>query len=731
MLGAEPITPFLDLVSLGDGEEQFPEILSLLCLAREKKWGRMRFLTEARHIPGVYIPSFFKPDEHGRLEPVFPDHVPTRRIVSDLNKARYPVNQVAPLGAVHNRLSVEIARGCARGCRFCHAGMVYRPVRERQPAQVEELVKTCLANTGFDELSFLALSAGDCTALKTIYENSHAQCQAAQTTMGLPSLRVGSVDEDILKKMSELRRPGITLAPEAGSQRLRDVINKGISEEDLLLHLVKLLEYGWRHVKLYFMIGLPTETDEDLEAIALLAQKARDAGGPGSPRLQITASISTFVPKPFTPFQWEAQIDLPEISRRISFLRDKFRNLKGIRLKWHDPAVSHLEGILSRGDRRLADVIEKAFRKGACFCSWAESFSLDPWLEALKECGLDAQCYIGTRTGCLPWSHINAGIREEFLSRERQRAHAGLTTQDCRFGSCHNCGACDSTYAPSLLAGAAPINHKLVFRERDQKAGYKRMDEKGKILLRNLDHSPPKLHPSLATRAIQLRCWHFKTGGYAFVSHLELQNILWRAFRKAHLPLAFSRGFHPLPLLSFGRALPVGVESVAEWFSIGLHTPMNPQEITIKLNECLENGLRIYHTEHTAQRAQTSIGETYRLDFPENANILQAVDTFAKFMEQDSMVFTHKTKKGEKDVNIRPYLQAWHVSVSPSGQRSIMFAADWSAGYLSPVALAQEILRPATININDVKITKLAQKFDSGKEYSTAISNDPRYKLHH
>ena len=278
-------------------------------------------------------------------------------------------------------------------------------MRERSLANITSLLDDCLHETGFDEISFLSLSTGDFSALKTLCHGVLDRCAREQISLSLPSLRVGSIDDEIIERMADLRRTGCTLAPEAGSQRLRDVINKGVSEEGLLLHAQKLLEHGWRLVKLYFMIGLPTETDEDLAAIADLCRKVRDAAGRGGPRLQVTAALSPFVPKPFTPFQWEAQISREEISRRVHLVRELFKGQKCLKLRWHEPAMSHLEGVLSRADRRMADVVEKAYHKGAIFCSWMEGFDLAPWLEALDECGISAEACIGAREagGPLPW----------------------------------------------------------------------------------------------------------------------------------------------------------------------------------------------------------------------------------------------------------------------------------------------------------------------------------------
>lgn len=706
MLGAEPLAPFFDLVELGDGEELLPEILELLQSARQNGWGRREFLRAASRIPGVYVPSLFRELPDGSHEALVPGYIPRRRIVADLDKASYPHKQVAPVGAIHNRLSLEIGRGCGRGCRFCHAGMVYRPCRERKPETVANLLSRCLEETGYDEVSFLALSAGDCTALKRIYLDAHARCRKEQTSLALPSLRVGSVDDEIMASMADLHRPGATLAPEAGSQRLRDVINKGISEEDLIRHARKLIEHGWRQVKLYFMIGLPTETDADLEAIPDLCRKTRDAAGRGGLRLQITAAISPFVPKPFTPFQWEAQIDLAETERRIAYLRDLFQREKGLKLRWHEPASSFLEGILSRGDRRLADVIELAFRKGALFCAWHEHFRLEPWLEALSECGLAADSYLVERNtdSRLPWEHFSAGVSREFLLRERARAYAAKITPDCRFGPCGQCGACDHPNQPSSLHGGGEARHRLVFAQRDQTDSP--AFEEGN--LRQHERARPKVEPGLVRRAIQYRLWHRKDQGAEFLSQLELQAVLSRAFRRAKAPVAFSQGYHPMPLVSFGRALPVGCASSTEWFSVVLHSWMDANQLAASLNACLPEGLRIFAVKKETGKPAQAISEIFSVELAGEGGLEFLADKFSAFSGRDSFLFTRQTPKGEKTADIRPCLLNWRLEAG-----ALRFATDWSEHYISPLLLARAI---SGADLEGMRVRKIRQVFADGSE---------------
>ena len=739
LLSAEPLTPFMDLMVLGDGEESLPDVLHLLERALDHGWSRDQLLREARLIPGVYVPSLFAPGADGALAPLLPDYTrPARRIVADLNAAVYPTRQVVPVGAVHNRLSLEIARGCTRGCRFCHAGMVYRPVRERSLANITNLLDDCLRETGFDEISFLSLSTGDFSALKTLCHGVLDRCAREQISLSLPSLRVGSIDDEIIERMADLRRTGCTLAPEAGSQRLRDVINKGVSEEGLLLHAQKLLEHGWRLVKLYFMIGLPTETDEDLAAIADLCRKVRDAAGRGGPRLQVTAALSPFVPKPFTPFQWEAQISREEISRRVHLVRELFKGQKCLKLRWHEPAMSHLEGVLSRADRRMADVVEKAYHKGAVFCSWMEGFDLAPWLEALDECGVSAEACIGAREvgGPLPWSHLEAGVSEEFLQRERERALAEKITQDCRYGACRQCGACDTKTGPSLLPhtaatakpDAALHRNRLIFSQRDQNAHEARRDAEGRLICRPQSSRPPQIAAELTLKAAQYRIWHSKMGGSAYLSQLELQAVLERALRRAGLPLSFSQGFHPLPLLSFGRALPVGVESRAEWFALTLHQALAPEEVAARLDPLLPPGMSVLRVDAVdkSRRTEQAEAEAFSLSLPTAEENAAVVRCFADFAALTSFPHTRQTKNGPRSADLRPLLRQWDAGYAgladarAEASAAVTFVADWHTLYLSPLLFCLAVLAPLGPENHlrsRLRLLKTAQIFANAQTY--------------
>ena len=441
---AEPMAPFFDVMVIGDGETALVDLLNAVAKGREAGVSRLELLHALTAIPGVYIPEFFDYDPETGVKPLVAGYGQVvKAVVADLDTAPFPSCQVVPFAqAVHDRLSVEIARGCTRGCRFCHAGMIYRPVRERSLETLEKLVGEGLGRTGYEELSFLSLSTGDFSALESLFAQSIDRCRRDQIAVSLPSLRAGTLSDSILSMMAGIRRTGATLAPEAATQRLRDVINKGITEDDILSHAKRLFEHGWQQVKLYFMIGLPTETEDDVRGIFELAQKVLAQAPRGAKRLQVTAAISPFVPKPHTPFQWDPQITLEQIRGRVNFLRELFATERRLTLRWHEPEMSFLEGVFARGGRELAPIVEAGWRKGALFCSWIDRFDLAPWLEVFAEAGLEPADWLAGRDPDkpLPWDHLSCGVSPAYLRLERSRALEGTVTGDCRYGACTGCG---------------------------------------------------------------------------------------------------------------------------------------------------------------------------------------------------------------------------------------------------------------------------------------------------
>ena len=450
----EPVADFFDLFTLGEGEEVNLELFELYRRCREEGYSKAAFLRRAAQIEGVYVPSLYAVayEKDGRVESVTPlEGAPARvrkRLLLDLDRAYYPDKFVVPfIDIVHDRAMSEIFRGCIRGCRFCQAGFIYRPVREKSPEVVDAQSRALCAGTGYEEFSLSSLSTSDYTRLEELLPRLLSWAEEEHTNISLPSLRVDGFSEELAGRLNVLRRSGLTFAPEAGTQRLRDVINKNLTEEEILSTADKAFSGGWTTVKLYFMMGLPTETSEDIEGIAALSQQVvnRYYANPGKPKgkgVTVTVSVSCFVPKPFTPFQWEPQDTVEELQEKQRRLVASVKTKK-ISLNWHDARTSFLEGVLARGDRRLSRVIEEAYRRGCTLDSWAEHFDFDKWMEVFRDCSLDPAFYANRRRSyeeVLPWDHLDYGVSKDFLKKESLRAGEGVVTPNCR-QSCSGCGA--------------------------------------------------------------------------------------------------------------------------------------------------------------------------------------------------------------------------------------------------------------------------------------------------
>jgi radical SAM family uncharacterized protein len=466
----EPIADFLDFVVLGDGEEVVADITEVVGAwkAGARAVGeRSVVLEELADVSGVYVPSLYRPvyaglDYRG-LEPVssrVPDIV-EKRTIADLAEFPYPRNQLVPLTeVVHDRLNVEVFRGCTRGCRFCQAGMITRPVRERPAEQVRSMVANGLRRTGYDEVSLTSLSTADYSGIESLVRDIvDVDGDGPAITVALPSLRVDAFGVGIATQLQHGRRAGLTFAPEAGTWRMRQVINKLIREEDLYSAVEAAFANGWRRVKLYFLTGLPSETDEDTLGIAELAKNCVEIGRAHTKSPSVTVSVGGFVPKPFTPFQWFGQNTIEELQRKINLLRDATRRMHGVQVKWHDPKATLVEGLMSRGDRRLGDVIETVWQRGGTFQEWNERFDLELWLDAMREHELDPDFYAHRhRTGdeILPWDHLSAGLHKDFLWQDWRDALAEVGLPDCRWTPCYDCGACTGYSIEHIVASATP-----------------------------------------------------------------------------------------------------------------------------------------------------------------------------------------------------------------------------------------------------------------------------------
>jgi len=633
----EPVAPFFDAILLGDGEEAIVELAAVVRDWKASRGTRRELWQALEGLGGMYVPAFFSMDfdQQGRLREIIPRgrrQTVRKRLLEDLHRARLSPRPLVPYcQIIHDRLNVEISRGCTRGCRYCQAGILYRPVRERRPEEVAAWVQQALAATGYEEVSLLSLSPGDYQALPWLLHRLMDLLSPQQVAVSLPSLRADTLSPEMMAEIQRVRRTGLTIAPEAGTDRLREVINKNLTEAEILKAARQAFAAGWQLLKLYFMLGLPTETPGDREAIPALVAEILRAGGRGR-RLHV--SLSTFIPKPHTPFQWEAQTGLEDSRRQLHEVKDRLVRL-GVQVKWNSVAQSWLEGIFSRGDRRLTPVLVAAYRRGCRLDAWSEHLRLEPWRQAFRDAGVDPEFYLRGREEdeVLPWNHLETGVSRAFLLEERHRAYEGRQTPDCRLAGCQNCGVCDGRTVDLRLAETP-----------GEKA---------------LAPSPAPTAPAPA-QPRWYRLIFAKLDDARWLSHLELVSAFYRSLRRSGLPLFYSSGFHPLPRVVFHGALPVGVESLAETLDLALSEPVSPGTIPARLNSVLPPGLKILRAERLYGKRRTPpvAAVHYRVRSPDP---VFSVEPAATFLAQEEAWIRRRRPKGTKTVEMRHLVAALEV----------------------------------------------------------------------
>ena len=676
-----PMTAFIDAFVIGEGEEVIGEIAAALMAVRAKGGRRTERLEALAALKGVYVPSLH----------TGPDRI-SKRVITDLDAWPLPSCPVVPLmKTIHDRVTLEIGRGCTRGCRFCQAGMVWRPLRERTPAVLEEMAEAMLRATGHDELSLLSLSSGDYTLIEPLLKTLMDRYYARRVALALPSLRVETLTPKLIEAIRRVRKTSFTLAPEAGTQRLRDIINKGNSEEELLATTTRVFAAGWKAVKLYFMLGLPGEREEDLEGIADLAHKTlRTAQNRG----QVTVSLSTFVPKAHTPFQWQRQIGVNEILSSQEFFRQRLKN-RNIAVKWHDARMSLLEGVLSRGGEETGTLIETAFRLGCRFDGWSDRFRFELWEAAFSRTGIDASHFLRQRPQAetFPWERISSGVSREFLAAEAAKAERGELTPDCRKGPCSGCGVCNQREIRVVTVPEdAPIGTLASVY-----AG--RSDEEG----------PEK--------ALRLR--FTKLGPARFLSHLELSSALGRAMLLGGISFVYSQGYHPHPRISFVGATSVGMESHGEFVDIRIRDPRVEHRILVdRINSGLPSGMAV-----TAIRelppvafslAELVVGFEYALFLPDgfSPEELDSVESaLHRFLAADHFSVTRRTEGKAVDREIRPLVTK--MALDRPSRRVLLAARFGPQGTVRPAEILMAVLGLSLETLHKTRIVKTATQLAS------------------
>jgi radical SAM family uncharacterized protein/radical SAM-linked protein len=657
----EPIASFFDAFLIGDGEEGIFDICDIIKKSKKEKWVKQKLLLELSNITGMYVPSLYQPvyNQFGDFQKVVfePNSPPTikKRIINQLNNSNYTLNPLVPLIEVtHDRLALEIMRGCSEGCRFCNAGMIYRPVRQRSIGSIIAQTKAAIHSSGYDEVSFLSLNLSDYDDLKWLMVKEKILLVQERVKFSFPSLRLDALTPEMVDFVKTVKKSGFTFAPEAGSQRLRNVINKNIKDEDIFDTLRLILDNEWRIVKFYFMIGLPTEKDEDILAIAELLKKCIKLAT-NYREVKFNISISPFSPKPHTPFQWEKQNLPAELERKVQLLRENLKN-KNLTISWRDEYVTSLETVFARGGRELGEVLLLAFKKGARFDGWDETFCWETWLAVFDELNIDWRKYLRAKSTsmALPWEHLDMGLTPIFLQQERFKAYEGHISKDCKDFVCLGCGLQRKQFE-NLVKCYQQAGKKEVKKSPSDFSFVTETSEKPTLQVSYGRGMKKRQATSLSVKK-KIRLRFSKVGLSRFLSHLDIIRVFDRAARRANISLVYSQGFNPRPKISFGPPLNLGIASVAEYLDLEAEIS---KEVAFqsKLNTVLPEGIKILMQKTIYSKVPSLAAEINRQEYlTELEEFIIPYEWIDKWLEREQIEIERLVKGQKKIIDIRPFV---------------------------------------------------------------------------
>ncbi len=695
----EPLADFIDCFIIGDGEDSVLQLARALRATRGM--ARDERLKALRKVKGAYLPAFYPTAtlENGTVVGA-PGAAPVRKsLLLSLESTPYPTDYIVPFTQqVHDRVSLEVLRGCTQGCRFCQAGMIYRPVRERNLDTLSDLMRETIEKTGYEEISLSSLSTCDYSRPRALVAQSVLRGGPDNVAVSLPSLRMDTFSLDLVDMVQSVRKTGLTFAPEAATPRMRAVIDKDIPDEMLFETTETVYRKGWDHIKLYFMIGLPTERDEDVLRIAYLAQEVLRRGKAVNRRAALRLGVSTFVPKPHTPFQWDRQIDIPETLHKQSLLRDRTRAF-GLKLGRHEAEQSLLEGILSRGDRRLGRLLLQAYRNGCKFDGWSEHLDLRRWEKAADQTGIDALDYLRERPldEPLPWDHIDTLVTKQYYVKEYLKSRMEMLNRDCRYTGCSTCG--------------------VITEQKDSCVEMLSRKKKG-IKEEKAWERPelPGLPPQTPAQRIVAR--FERTGKMRLLSQLETANVWTRALRRAGLRMCYSEGFHPQPRLAFSSGLPVGMATRADYVDVLMLCAVAPLEIKLRVNRVLPPGFTVLDCGEVPLSAPSLMaaitGADYLIEVPRSS--MASVLDPSELMARGEIVVQRRTKKGDlKPVDIRPLIRFFELDRAEEdlvSYRVGLHNVDQLAA--KPRELVEQLMGIAEADQVVVRVTRLESYLEGG-----------------